>query len=55
VTFESGENFEGLLMSALADQKTGRIRKERTHGIDAEREEELESQRKAPSDILGSK
>ena len=48
MAFESSEDLVGFFVFAFADQKTGRIRKEWTESVNAEREENLESEWKSP-------
>lgn len=49
--FERGEDLERLVVLAFADEQTGGVWEEGAQGIDAEGEEELEGEGKAPGDV----
>lgn len=51
MALERGEHLSRFVVLALADQETGTIREEWAKTPDADREEDLESEREAPGDV----
>jgi hypothetical protein len=53
MALKSSEDFTGFVKFSLADQETRAVWEERAEAPDADGEENLESERKAPSDVAG--
>lgn len=53
MAFQCCDNFQRFFVLAFADQEAGRVRQEGAHGVNAESEEELKGEWKAPCDVAG--